>query len=164
MKAIASLLTWLCWTWMLGISGLGAQPSDQRRQLAEFGHLSQQIMKTSDPDQQIVLVERAQKLFASIRNWPASMPGREVIDADMRALLGQAYLSRRSGDPIDNLEKAIQYLEASVASGARRAGQPGPPGASASWGLPQPTCAGCGACAQKTWRQPFAPRRPPCPF
>ena len=131
MKAIASLLACLCWSWMLGLAGLEAQPTDDQRRLAEFGRLSQQIMKTTDPDQQIALVEQAQKVFASIRNWPANLPPREVFDPDFRALLGQAYLARKAGDPVENLEKAIVHLEAAVASSARRAGQP------VAWGLSQ---------------------------
>src|SRR5262245_32934967 len=131
MKAIASLLACLCWGWMLGLTGLEAQPTDDQRRLAEFGRLSQQIMKTADPDQQIALVEQAQKVFASIKNWPANFPPREVLDPDFRALLGQAYLARKAGDPMENVETAIGHLEAAVASGVRRAGQP------VAWGLSQ---------------------------
>src|SRR5262245_26966179 len=131
MKAIASLLACLCWGWMLGLTGLEAQPTDDQRRLAEFGRLSQQIMKTADPDQQIALVEQAQKVFASIQNWPANFPPREFIDPDLRALLGQAYLMRKTGDPNENQDKAIGNLEASVASVVRRVGQP------TAWGVGQ---------------------------
>jgi CHAT domain-containing protein len=132
MKAIAQFVfACLCWSWTLGLTGLQAQPTDDQRRLAEFGRLSQQIMKTADPDQQIALVEQAQQVFASIRTWPANLPPREGIAPELRALLGQAYLARKTGDPVENLETAIGHLEAAVASGVRRAGQP------VAWGVSQ---------------------------
>lgn len=121
----------LCWIWTLSPTALQAQPTDDQRRLSEFGRLSQQIMKTPDPDQQIALVEQAQKVFASIKTWPPNMPPREGIEPDLRALLGQAYLTRKTGDPVDNLERAIGHLEAAAASGVRRAAQP------VAWGIGQ---------------------------
>ena len=163
MKAIASLLACLCWSWMLGLAGLEAQPTDDQRRLAEFGRLSQQIMDTTDPDQQIALVEQAQTLLASIRNWPANLPSRELIDPDMRALLGQAYLIRNAGDPSDNLEKAIAHLEASVHP-VRAAPASQLPGPSARWGSHAAYLPGRAACARTTWRRPSARRKRPSPY
>jgi CHAT domain-containing protein len=123
MKPIVALLAagLLC---IAAIGDLRAQPTEEQRRLAEFGRLSQQITATADPDQQIMLVERAQALLASIKSWPPNLPPRELIESDMQALLGHAYTRRRAGDAMDNLEKAIAHLQASVAVETRRKGNP----------------------------------------
>jgi len=106
------------------IHAQSAVPQDERQLIAEFGRLSQRISQNQDPDQAIPDLRRAFELERAIRNWPSMLPARELIRADLHALLGQAFLMRRQGDRADNLERAIPSLEAAVAVPSRKEQMP----------------------------------------
>jgi CHAT domain-containing protein len=92
--------------------------------VAEFRALIDRWQKADDPEREITALEAAIRLEAQLNAWPEGLPlkgSREQVRGTLQNALGNSYQERRKGDRADNLEMAIDHLEAALLVRTREA-------------------------------------------
>lgn len=106
----------------VGTAQVSAQQSDspQEQSTADLAGAYQAWKQASDPEEKISLGERALALEPKVGAWTFPIP-RQRLKAELSAGVGALYVTRARGVLADNLEKAIGFLHAALATWTREA-------------------------------------------
>ena len=94
----------------------------QEQSAADLAGAYQAWQQPRDTEEKISLGERVLALEPDVEAWSLPIP-RQRLKAEVSAGLGALYVARARGVPADNLEKAIEFLQAAVTTWTRE-GEP----------------------------------------
>ena len=92
----------------------------QEQSAADLAAAYQAWQQPRDTEEKISLGERVLALEPDVEAWSLPIP-RQRLKAELSAGLGALYVARARGVPADNLEKAIEFLQAAVTTWTREA-------------------------------------------
>ncbi len=92
----------------------------QEQSAADLAGAYQAWQQPRDTEEKISLGERVLALEPNVEAWSLPIP-RQRLKAEVSAGLGALYVARARGVPADNLEKAIEFLQAAVTTWTREA-------------------------------------------
>ena len=92
----------------------------QEQSAADLAGAYRAWQQPRDTEEKISLGERVLAVEPNVEAWSLPIP-RQRLKAELSAGLGALYVARARGVPADNLEKAIEFLQAAVTTWTREA-------------------------------------------